>query len=185
MAAEAFCSSSSISNSSVQLMDLPIDILLKLLRDYVALKDKLHMLYQMKEFRRLVTYSGIYRTPAGRRFSRPYLRFLRVIRRGSRQPGPSFSLADRREPFASFSVPLRAGRIRNPQSSTNRFSLQSLKMLQRDAATHALQYQQFLGRLSLHGGHELADLSSAGSSRSIILSSTVCSGCWFMTAEPS
>lgn len=104
--------------------------------------------------------------------------------RGSRRPGPSFPLTDRREHFASFSAPLRAGKIRNPQSFTNRFSLQSLKMFHRDAAIHPLLYQQFLGWLSSHGGHELSDLSSAGSSRSIILSSTVCSGCGSMTAEP-
>lgn len=58
MAAEA--SSSSISKPPVYLMDLRVDILLKILRDFLPLKDKLHALFEMKEFRQLVTYRGAY-----------------------------------------------------------------------------------------------------------------------------
>lgn len=41
-------------------MDLHVDILLKILRDFLPLKDKLHALFEMKEFLQLVTYRGAY-----------------------------------------------------------------------------------------------------------------------------
>lgn len=61
--------------SSMQLMDLNIDILLMIFRDFVPLKDKLKLLPSMPEWHNILTYRGAYLsspTP----FSLEYLQFL-------------------------------------------------------------------------------------------------------------
>lgn len=65
----------------IQLMDLHIDILLKIFRDFVPLKEKLRLLSTMPEFRDILTYRGAYlcsSTP----FSPVYLQYLSGIRFG-------------------------------------------------------------------------------------------------------
>lgn len=67
--------------SSMQLMDLHIDILLKIFRDFVPLKDKLNFLSSMPEWYDILTYRGAYLsspTP----FSREYLQFLCGVQPG-------------------------------------------------------------------------------------------------------
>lgn len=74
----------------IQLLDLHPDILLKIFREFIPLKDKLHTLFEMPEFRPLLQYRGSYLASSAP-FSCDYLEFLRAIRPGwyvSRQYWP-------------------------------------------------------------------------------------------------
>lgn len=73
--------SSSSKQSRIKLLDLHPDLLLKLLRDFIFLEDKLHTLLKMPEFRNLLKYRASYLDPSAP-FSFEYIRLLRHIRPG-------------------------------------------------------------------------------------------------------
>lgn len=70
-----------MASTSIQLLDLHPDILLKIFRDFIPLKDKLNTLLKIPEFRPLLEYRGSYLTSSGP-FSFDYIQFLSRIRSG-------------------------------------------------------------------------------------------------------